>query len=112
MYQKMHLGVRMDKAGKISPDSVEYIYRESDGALIPCVEENADYQEYLKNKGEEKFFDYQAEKARQEAAKAEKKGTAEVERLVAEKLRSIAIDALVADGVLEEKDEKGNRSIL
>jgi hypothetical protein len=90
-YFRMKLGVMKDKeTGERIKEDVEYIQREEDKALIPCVEGNADYQAYLDDT--EKVvedYDYEAEEARQAAAEAAKAGEPTEEEIQAE-LREMA----------------------
>ena len=59
-------------------DGVQYIQRESDLALIPCNEANADYVAYLNDKDKVvEDFDYAKEEARQASAGKEKPLTLE-----------------------------------
>jgi hypothetical protein len=87
MYKRMTQGIGLD-------DGVEYIQRESDLALIPCVLGNADYQAYLDDT--EKVvedYDYQAEEARQAQAELAKKDEPTEAEIQAE-LRAMAIERL------------------
>jgi hypothetical protein len=75
--------------GQVVETEIEYIMRDSDKALIPCVLGNADYQAYLDDT--EKVvedYDYEAEEARQ-AAEAAKVGEPTEEEIQAE-LREMA----------------------
>jgi predicted nucleotide-binding protein (sugar kinase/HSP70/actin superfamily) len=76
--------------GQVVETEIEYIMRDSDKALIPCVLGNADYQAYLDDT--EKVvedYDYEAEEARQAAAEALKKDEPTEEEIQAE-LREMA----------------------
>ena len=77
----MKLGVMKDEQGNRIKEDVEYVMRDSDKALIPCVEGNLDYQQYLKDVkdgAEVTDFDYEAEDLRQaEAEEAPKELTLE-----------------------------------
>lgn len=97
MYKIMNQGIMKDEAGKDSKAKrkvittegevemdVEYVMRESDKALIPCVEGNADYAQYLEDVAGGAVvenFDYAAEDARQETAKNAPKAKTIEERL-------------------------------
>lgn len=97
MYKLMNQGIMKDEQGNYSKAKrkiktkegeaeveVEYVMRESDKALIPCVEENADYQAYLNDVAGGAVvenFDYVAEDARQEAEKSKPKAKTIEERL-------------------------------
>jgi hypothetical protein len=97
-YFRMRLGIMKDEeTGERIKDSVDYIQRESDKALIPCVEGNADYQAYLEDK--EKIvedFDYEAEDLRQQTAQAEKKIEDDREAEIQAELRKMAIERIEA----------------
>ncbi|NCB43503.1 MAG: hypothetical protein EOM59_12930 [Clostridia bacterium] len=99
MYKLMNQGIMKDEAGKYSKAKrkvittegevevdVEYVMRESDGALIPCVEGNADYAQYLQDVAGGAVvenFDYSAEESRQEVAKNKPKEKTLEERIAA-----------------------------
>jgi hypothetical protein len=117
-YFRMKLGVMKDEEGKrykntlISKDidgketviEIEYIKRE-DGALIPCVEGNADYQAYLEDKDKiVEDFDYEAEELRQQTAQAEKKEADDREALIQERMRKNAEAELIAEGKIDDRD--------
>lgn len=79
MYKRMTQGVGID-------DGVEYVQRDSDKALIPCVDGNPDYEKYKEDvsggaKVEE--FDYAAEHARQNFEKNKEKSKTLEERVAA-----------------------------
>ena len=81
-----------------------YIQRDSDLALIPMNEGNADYLQYLedvKNGAEVTDFDYEAEEARQIAASIVAKVATDREELIQSKIREIAIKELVTEGKIE-----------
>jgi hypothetical protein len=105
-YYTMKLGIMKTDTGyeksKVSHEvegqtvetEIEYIMRDSDNALIPCVLGNADYQAYLDDT--EKVvedFDYAAEEARQAAAEAAKAGEPTEAEIQAE-LRAMAIERI------------------
>jgi hypothetical protein len=105
-YFRMKLGIMKTETGykkpKVSHEveeqtietEIEYIMRDSDKALIPCVLGNADYQAYLYDT--EKVvedYDYEAEEARQAAAEAAKAGEPTEEEIQI-KIRELAIQAL------------------
>lgn len=97
MYKLMNQGIMKDEQGNYSKAKrkiktedgeaeveVEYVMRESDKALIPCVEGNADYAQYLSDVAGGlvvENFDYKAEDARQETAKNAPKAKTIEERL-------------------------------
>jgi hypothetical protein len=97
-YFKKYKGVMKDEeTGERIKDSVEYIQRESDKALIPCVEGNADYQAYLEDKDKiVEDFDYEAEDLRQQTASAEKKIADDKEAEIQAELRKMAIERIEA----------------
>jgi len=81
-----------------------YIQRDSDLALIPMNEGNADYLQYLEDvKGGAKVtgYDYEAEEARQLLASQAKEETDTKENLIQEKIREQAIEALKIEGKLD-----------
>lgn len=80
------------------------IQRQSDLALIPPNESNADYVKYLKDVdsgAEVTQYDYQAEEARQIAEQAKLAKEKETEDLIQAKIREQAISALKVEGKLD-----------
>jgi hypothetical protein len=97
----MTRGITKNEAGEYVKGDVEYIMRTSDKALIPCVEENPDYQQYLKDI-EEKVtvtdFDYEAEEQRQAVESAQATAAQEKEVLIQAKMREMAEAELTKEG--------------
>jgi hypothetical protein len=92
-----------NEAGEYIKGDVEYIMRISDKAMIPCVPENKDYQQYLKDieaKATVTDFDYDAEELRQATAQAAKAAEQEREALIQAKMREMAEAELIAEGKL------------
>jgi len=97
--------ISKDEQGKETVTEIEYVMRDEDKALIPCVEGNADYQAYLEDK--EKIvedFDYEAEDLRQQTASAEKKEADDREALIQARMRKNAEAELIKEGKIEAKD--------
>ena len=107
MYQRMTQGVMIDKTtGEYITSDIEYIKRTSDGAIFPCVEENPDYQQYIKDveaKATVTDFDYGAEEQRQAIESAQATAAQEKEALIQAKMLEMAVAELVAEGKLTEK---------
>jgi hypothetical protein len=104
-YFRKYKGVMRDEQGNWIKEDVEYIKRETDKALIPCVEGNADYQAYLEDK--EKVvedFDYEAEDLRQQTASAGKREADDMEALISERMRKNAEAELIKEGVIDDRD--------
>ena len=89
-YFRMTQGIGLD-------DGVQYIQRESDLALIPCNEANADYQAYLVDKDKVvEDFDYAKEETRQLKAVEEKKEADDKEAEIQKELRAMAEERIKA----------------
>lgn len=104
MYQRMTRGIMKNEAGEYVKDDVDYIMRTSDKAIIPCVEENEDYQQYLKDieaKAPVTDFDYEAEEQRQTVESAKATEARERKALIQAKIREMAEAELVKEGKLE-----------
>jgi hypothetical protein len=101
----MTRGVMKNEAGEYVKGDIEYIMRTSDNAMIPCVEENPDYQQYLKDieaKAPVTDFDYEAEEQRQTVESAKATEAREREALIQAKIREMAEAALISEGKLEK----------
>jgi hypothetical protein len=101
MYRRMTQGIMKNEAGEYVKDDVDYIMRTSDKAMIPCVEENPDYQQYLndlKAKATVTDFDYEAEEQRQAVESAQATAEQEREALIQAKIREMAIVELTKEG--------------
>ncbi len=86
MYKLMNQGIMKDEQGNYSKAKrkvkteegdvyvdIEYVMRDSDKALIPCVDGNVDYIKYLQDVSEGatvEDFDYVSENIRQTEAKS------------------------------------------
>ena len=97
-YYIMTNGIMKDEDGQFIPSEINYIMRE-DGALIPCVNSNQDYLDYL-NDSEKvvEDFDYEAENERQTLAIEQKEAEDLQEALIQEKIREFAIAELIKEG--------------
>ena len=105
MYKRMTRGVMKNEAGEYVKGDIEYIKRTSDKAMIPCVEENPDYQQYLRDikaKATVTDFDYEAEEQRQAIESAQAIAAQETEALIQAKIREMAEAELIAEGKLEK----------
>lgn len=103
MYQRMTRGIMKNEAGEYVKSDTEYIIRTADKAVIPCVPENKDYQQYLKDieaKATVTDFDYEAEEHRQVAESAQATAIQEHEVLVQMKMREMAETALAAEQII------------
>lgn len=79
------------------------IKRMSDLAIIPPTEENPDYVQFLKDKeagATVKPYDYAAEDLRQRQAAMGSNTELAVDNLIQEKLKAIAVEALIKEGKL------------
>jgi len=95
--------MKNEDTGEYIKGDVEYIMRISDKAMIPCVPENKDYQQYLKDveaKVAVTDFDYEAEEQRQAAESAIALAEAEREALIQAKMWEMAEAELIAEGKL------------
>ena len=103
MYQRMTRGIMKNEAGEYIKDDVGYVMRTSDKAVFPCVDENPDYQQYLKDieaKATVTDFDYEAEEQRQVAESAQATAERGREALIQAKVWEMAEAALIAEGKL------------
>lgn len=85
--------------GQVVETEIEYIMRDTDKALIPCVLGNADYQEYLNDT--EKVvedFDYEAEETRQATEGAIATAAREREEEIQAEMRKMAEERILAKG--------------
>ena len=105
MYKRMNDEIiETEVDGKTVTRTLGYIKRDSDKAVIPMNEANADYLQYLKDVkagAEVTDYDYEAEDARQVAAGIVTKAATEREELIQGKIREIAIKELVAESKIE-----------
>ena len=95
--------------GKTVTRTLGYIKRDSDKALIPMTDGNADYLQYLKDVkagAEITDYDYEAEDARQAAAEIVTEAASEREELIQERIRDIAVNELVTEGKIQAIAEK------
>ena len=115
MYKRMNDKVietevtNLDGEKEIQTRTLGYIQRDSDLALIPMNEANADYLQYkedVKAGAEVTDYDYAAEDARQVAAGIETKAASDREELIQGKIRDTAISTLVSEGKIEAIAEK------
>ena len=109
MYKRLNDEViETEVDGKTVTRTLGYIKRDSDKAVIPMNEANADYLQYLedvKAGAEVTDYDYEAEDARQLLASQTKEETDIKQKLIQEKIREQAIEALKIEGKL---DVEGN----
>jgi len=109
MYKRLNDEViETEVDGKTVTRTLGYIKRDSDKAIIPMNEANADYLQYLKDvKAGAKVtdFDYEAEDARQTAAAIKTKAESDREELIQERIRKIAVTELVAEGKIQPDAE-------
>ena len=105
MYKRLNDKViETEVDGKTVTRTLGYIKRDSDKAVIPMNEANADYLQYLedvKAGAEVTDYDYEAEEARQVAAGIETKAATDREELIQERIRKIAVNELVSEGKIE-----------
>jgi len=109
MYKRLNDEViETEVDGKTVTRTLGYIKRDSDKAIIPMNEANADYLQYLKDvKAGAKVtdYDYAAEEARQVAAEIVTEAASEREELIQERIRDIAVNELVTEGKIEADAE-------
>lgn len=104
-YRTMDEGIMVDENGNRIKGKIEYVQRQSDLALIPCVAENADYATYLsdvKNGADVKPYDYDAEAQRQKDAEENLKNEKEKEALIQTKIKEMSEAELRKEGKLDE----------
>ena len=110
MYKRLNDEViETEVDGKTITRTLGYIKRDSDKAVIPMNEANADYLQYLEDvKAGAKVtdYDYEAEEARQIAASIVAKVATDREELIQAKIRDTAISTLVSEGKIEAIAEK------
>ena len=109
MYKRLNDEViETEVDGKTETRTLGYIKRDSDKAVIPMNEANADYLQYLKDVkagAEVTDYDYEAEDARQVAAGIATKADSDREELIQERIRKIAVTELVAEGKIQPDAE-------
>ena len=92
-----------DKQPVMQEITIAYIKRDSDKAMIPCVEANPDYIAYLADKDKEVVpYDYEAEVVGAKLVSDKITEETDREKLIQAKIREIAIKELVAEGKIDE----------
>jgi hypothetical protein len=102
-YYNMTLGILKNENEQFFSEGIEYIMRDEDKALIPCIESNPDYVLFLNDT--EKIvedFDYEEEELRQQEEQLKITNKLLEEELIQEKIRELAISELIKEGKLSE----------